>query len=238
MTNNPILVTGCARSGTSLVAGIVHACGAFGGKLAGPNRHNRRGMFENNAIRQNILKPFLRSLGYDPMGQNPLPDIGVVAHAALERRGGGRRFDQLRESVLRVMRSEGYVDGPWFYKGAKMCLTWPIWNLAFPDARWIIVRRDSTKIAESCLRTGFMRAHKALDGWLGWVAVHEERFAEMMESCPHAIEVSTDEIVAGNLGHIESVIKLCGLDWDAAAVGDFIDPTLFHSKEPVGAKTS
>ena len=34
---DPILITGCARSGTSMIAGVINICGAFGGDMAGPN---------------------------------------------------------------------------------------------------------------------------------------------------------------------------------------------------------
>ena len=73
--NPPILITGCARSGTSLVAGIINMRGAFGGKMSGPNMNNAKGMFENARIRNDIVKPYYRSIGVDPLGQYPLPDI-------------------------------------------------------------------------------------------------------------------------------------------------------------------
>ena len=41
----PILITGCARSGTSMVAGIINMSGAFGGVMAGPNKNNQKGNF-------------------------------------------------------------------------------------------------------------------------------------------------------------------------------------------------
>jgi hypothetical protein len=54
---DPILITGAARSGTSMTAGVINICGAFGGVLSGPNKNNKKGMFENNRIRQDIAKP-------------------------------------------------------------------------------------------------------------------------------------------------------------------------------------
>ena len=49
---SPILVTGCARSGTSLVAGIVNICGAFGGVTRPGNPANEKGLFENISIQE------------------------------------------------------------------------------------------------------------------------------------------------------------------------------------------
>ncbi len=46
-TELPIIVTGCARSGTSLTAGVLHLCGAWIGKCTGPTAYKKRGQFEN-----------------------------------------------------------------------------------------------------------------------------------------------------------------------------------------------
>ena len=85
MLNDPIFITGCARSGTSMTAGVINYCGAFGGQVAGATKNNRKGMFENNAIRELIVKPILRKHKFDPMGQNPLPDIPGFPQRATRR---------------------------------------------------------------------------------------------------------------------------------------------------------
>ena len=72
---DPILVTGCARSGTSMAAGVINICGAYGGEMVGANRFNEKGMFENFEIRNNILKTYLKKLRVDKMGKYPLPNI-------------------------------------------------------------------------------------------------------------------------------------------------------------------
>jgi len=140
----PILITGCARSGTSLVAGMINKCGAFGGNMSGPNKNNAKGMFENAHIRNLLMKPYLREIGVDPLCQYPLPDINKLTIPS-----------NWKQEVEKVMTDEGYWHGPWMYKGAKMCLTWKMWHHAFPHAKWIIVRRRTGDIVNSCLRTGF-----------------------------------------------------------------------------------
>jgi hypothetical protein len=32
---HPIIITGIPRSGASMIAGVVHRCGAFGGEMSG-----------------------------------------------------------------------------------------------------------------------------------------------------------------------------------------------------------
>lgn len=220
---NIILITGCARSGTSLTAGIINLCGAFGGKMRPPNHNNKKGMFENTVITQCIVKPFLKSIGADQMGQNPLPDSIKV------RRRIVSEGSLWANSVLDVFRKEGYKeDRQLFYKGAKMCLIWEMWNAAFPDAQWIIVRRNKKDIIDSCLRTSFMRAYKDEEGWGKWVDWHEKKFKEMFENKLNVIEISSEKIVLGDFSEIKTIAIEMGLSYNEQEVKKFVSPELFH----------
>lgn len=215
----PILITGCARSGTSLTAGIIHHCGAFGGSLAGKNKHNKKGMFENTAVRNQIIKPFLRGIKCDPLGQFPLPDVNAMPE-----------FPELRKRVMSILSKDGLrKEQDWFYKGAKMCLVWPIWHSAFPGAKWVIVRRNTEDIIDSCLRTGFMRAFKNRDGWRWWVEQHLLRFQEMRDAGLDVVEVWPSKVIAGSYGEMKNVINHVGLSWERDVIHSFIEPRLWKN---------
>lgn len=226
----PILITGAARSGTSMIAGIINICGAFGGIMSGPNRNNAKGMFENHSIRQDIMKPYLHGIGVDQLGQYPLPDTKKMPIP-----------NDLKERVESVMIKEGYMDGPWMYKGAKMSLTWPMWEHAFPDAKWIIVRRRSADIVRSCMHTGFMRAFDSKvirdsvgvntpeEGWLWWVRQHEFHFIEMIESGLNVKVIWPDRMVTGDYTQVMEMIDWLGLEWNPE-VFNFIDPKLWKAR--------
>jgi len=232
---DPILITGAARSGTSMVAGAIHLCGAFGGNMSGPNRNNQKGMFENARIRNNITKPYLSAIGVDRLGQYPLPDVSSLVIPT-----------DWRRQVEKVMISEGYKGGPWFYKGAKMCLTWPVWHYAFPDARWIIVRRRTGDIITSCLKTGFMQAFRykenqmavgaadEREGWLWWVHQHEKRFVEMIEAGLNVKVVWPERMVQGDYKQLFEAIDWLGLRWNSAVL-NFVDPKLWKAREASNA---
>lgn len=216
----PIFITGCARSGTSMTAGIVHLCGAFGGKMSGATPYNRKGMFENAEIRNQIVKPYLTHIGADPMGQNPLPNV-----TALEPYPG------LKIKVETVMKYNGYKDGPWFYKGAKLCLLWPLFHEAFPSAKWIIVRRADEDIVNSCMKTAFMRAYNDEGGWQSWVDHHKDRFSEMKKAGLHIAEVWPTKFVEGSFSEIQRVvIRFLRLRWRDKKVRDFIEPAYWSTK--------
>jgi hypothetical protein len=228
----PILITGCARSGTSMVAGVINICGAFGGNMSGPNKNNEKGMFENARIRNQLVKPYLRKIGVDPLGQYPLPDVNNLP---IPR--------DWRLQVLQIMKEEGYTKGPWMYKGAKACLMWPVWHYAFPDAKWVIVRRKTSDIIRSCRKTAFMtafthpnklRAVQATtidEGWLWWVHQHEKRFVEMITEGLNCQVVWPERMVDGDYSQMKSVIEWLGLEWKGEEVVKFIEPKLWKARQ-------
>jgi hypothetical protein len=229
----PILITGCARSGTSLIAGTINICGAFGGKMSGPNKNNAKGMFENAAIRNQIIKRYLLKMGLDMLGQFPLPDIENL-----------KPYDSLQNDMEGIILKEGYQGGPWMYKGAKMCLIWPVMAEAFPDATWVIVRRKKEDIVASCVRTGFMRAFRTesfqaavcakneYEGWGWWVDQHLKRFKEMNRAGLKIIEVSPERMVMGDYSEIIPAIEQLGLKWNCDALS-FVDPRLWKSRRVI-----
>ena len=191
--------------------------------MFGPNKWNAKGMFENSFIRDQVEKPYLRSINMDPLGQKPLPE---TEHLSIPV--------NWKETVHDVMKKEGYKDGPWFYKGAKACLIWPVWNFAFPNAKWIIVRRRSADIATSCLNTAFMRAYPDYEGWIEWIRFHEKKFVEMIEAGLNVKIVWPERVIQGNYEQFYEVIEWAGLKWKSKEVIDFIEPKLWKAKQKAG----
>lgn len=219
---NPILITGCARSGTSMTAGVINYCGAFGGNMAGPNRYNAKGMFENRTIVDSMIKPFLKSIGADPMGQNPLPTLEAIK---------GHDSEKWKQRFLDIMIKQGYIENKHtlMYKGAKMCLMWLLWHKAFPDAKWIIVRRSDKEIINSCMKTGFMSKYKDTNGWQSWIDEHKKRFKEMHDEGLNIREVYPKDMISGNFKCVKETVKWLGLEWNSDKVLDFITPALWSN---------
>lgn len=227
--NKPILITGAARSGTSMVAGIINMCGAFGGRMSGANSNNQKGMFENIAVRS-LQKRYLNEIGMDPLGQYPLPNPGKLSIPV-----------DWAQQVTDIFKAEGYQSGAWMYKGAKACLLWPLWLHAFPDAKWIIVRRKTTDIVNSCMRTGFMRAFSTpthydrigvtteAEAWTWWVSQHKKRFVEMVEAGMNIKQVWPERMVNGDYSQVQEMIEWLGLEWNTG-VYDFIEPKLWKAR--------
>ena len=209
-----IFVTGCARSGTSLIAKLLQAHGA---NLGDQNRVNV--LYENTGVRENVLKPYLKRIGADPIGQSvPLPDVTRLP-----------KLEHLREKVL------NYILGnePRAYKDAKLCHVWPVFAQAFPEAKWLIVRRDKERIVESCLREktseGFRKFMRSDDPkhWRSWVEAHEARFDEMLKGLPNVVQV-WPQVIIKDPSAFAAVAAFCDLDFNVKTTEGAIIGKLWH----------
>lgn len=213
---NPIIITGCARSRTSMVAGIIEMCGAFGGKTCGATPYNRKGQFENVEIRNALIKPFLRNIGVDPMGQFPLPKTKDV------------QIDYTwKWQIEYILKNQGVKEETiWYLKSAKACLIWTQFVATWPGAKWIIVRRKDEDIVTSCLKTPFMRAFTKTNNWQWWVDQHKRKFEEMKKSKIRLKEIWSDKLIEGDFQQIREVVSWCNLTWKEKEVKNFITPRL------------
>lgn len=231
-SKRPIIISGCARSGTSLVAGVIHLCGAWKGITAGPNASNEKGMFENIDLRQNVIKGLLRDHRVDPLGQFPLPKTADIKIPM-----------DFYSRVSAIVKAQGLdMATAWMWKGAKICLLWPIFNFHFPDSKWIIVRRKTPDIINSCMATGFMTAFKNTntlkrvgaktpeDGWLWWVREHEKKWIEMIEEGINLKQVWPERMINSDYGQMKETIEWLGLEWNEKEVVDFIEPRLWRAR--------
>lgn len=208
---SPIFVTGIERSGSSLIARIIYHCGAFVGNVTD--------MYENICIKK-LLDELYTTLNVDIKGQNPLPN--------------SKRYnipDNWRQKVDGVLSHECYTGKqPWMTKGSRIGQTWQTWHVAYPNAKWIIVRRRPNDIIESCLKTGYMTAYKDRAGWLKWIHIHERLFVSMIEAGVNCKQVWPERMVNGDYQQIIEMVEWIGLEWDPKVI-EIIDPLLWNSKQ-------
>jgi len=194
-----ILVTGVARSGTSLTTEILRNLGCWLGPAGDVNEFQ-----ENLVVREYLVKGYLIALDADPLGQDPLPDTDDLP-----------LVEGFRDLVLERIRGTGT---PIAYKDAKICLMWPVWADAFPEAKWVLVRRDPDRIVDSCIRTPFMsRFGNDRTEWRRWVDEYERRLAAIHASSCDSVEIWPDEYVRRPQA-FAPIAEFCDLEFDPDAV--------------------
>lgn len=144
LARRPILIFGMDRSGTSLVANLVHRWGAFGGTAKNltqkGDERNPEGFFEEPGL-QIFLEDFLPSLGasfWDLSFEERLAD-------AAQSPEWSSRFQELIEGLQGSGR-------PWFWKEPLMGVLYPFWRHFLPDANLLVPIRDPYASAISWAR--------------------------------------------------------------------------------------
>jgi len=201
---DPIIITGIPRSGTSMIAGILHICGAYMGDV--------NNMYENKEIKNNILFPYMDEIGAEVTGQINHPDTDTIS---IPKNWGAK--------ITSTIVKQGYQDGPWAIKSNLVGLTWPVWNYAFPNAKHIIVRRRPGDIVNSCLKTGYMNKHDDKDGWIDMCRSYQSRFSQMIDEGMNCKVIWPHRMAYGDYGQIWELIEWLGLEWKTEIL-NWIDP--------------
>jgi hypothetical protein len=114
--------------------------------------YNINGYYENLGITSLIVQ-YLKMHDKDNLGKRFHP-LGLAS-----------RFHGFRKNVENIIVSQGYVCGDWFYKDPKIAFCWRMMAYYFPNAKWVIVRRDREQVISSCMRTPFMDAYHTRAEW-------------------------------------------------------------------------
>ena len=217
--NSPIFILGLPRSGTSMIAGSLGICGAWTGSTVRGSPENPKGFFEHTIIREHVTKKILAFLKCDPLGVKKLPPVDIQFEAP-----------RLAETIQEILERDGYQhDMPWLYKDAKLTLLWPTFKRAFPNATWLVVRRDEEGFINSCLRTRFMKQHSLdHDFWKKFAEEYQVRINALKDSGANVLEISSPEVISGNFEHLKKIVSQLGLTYRENEVKEFISPTFWH----------
>lgn len=198
-----IFVVGAPRSGTTLTMSLLEACGANLGAAGALN--------QISAVRDKLTAPYLRKAGVDPIGQHPLMDPA-----------DWHDVPDWREQVLSIVGDATAV------KVVPAVTFWPLWAKHFPDAKYIFAYRHPERVAQSCIRTQFMRAHgKDYDAWLDY-ARHYHRCAREMIDATGGRILRTQDIMLGDFTGLQDVVEWAGLNYDEAACKARLRPERWH----------
>lgn len=216
MKHDPILITGVERSGSTLIARILDLCGVWSGACNNMMENHTLTYFNNELLNQH------------PIG---LPDIETLQIPV-----------NWKKSVEGVLVAQGGVHKLWMIKHSGLSKLWPVWNYAYPDAKWLIVRRRTGDVIQSCIKTGYMRIFKdpvirseflfetEAEAWLWWVHEHEKRFVQMIEAGLNCRIIWPERMVTGDYKQIYETVEWLGLKWNND-IPKLIDPLLNKSRE-------
>ncbi|MCH7575556.1 MAG: tetratricopeptide repeat protein [Candidatus Marinimicrobia bacterium] len=156
----PILITGMHRSGTSMVAELLHHCGLFLGpadRMLPPGEGNPNGFWEDkdmDAVTEEALSALSGKWDFLLPG---MPE-GYARSAKLENaRAMGRQ-------AMRLMAT----GGPWGWKDPRASIMVPFWKHLIPDLRIVIVVRHPLEVGRSLQKRVNGSHHMAMNLWLNY----------------------------------------------------------------------
>jgi hypothetical protein len=145
----PVCIAGMHRSGTSMVAKLLHESGLYLGPesdLIPPGPGNPEGFWENRRfvqINARILKVLRGAWDYPP----PIPEDWSTASLASQR------------AKAELVLADFAGREPWGWKDPRNCLTLPFWQLLLDSTKVVLVVRNPLETAESLRkRNGFSYA--------------------------------------------------------------------------------
>lgn len=218
--DRPIFVVGLPRSGTSLIAGCFQACGAWTGTTIAGTEANPKGFYEHSRIREGVVKRILLQLQCDPLGVRMLPQKNLNI-----------QIPGLKKIIKQIIEDDGYNHSrPWLYKDAKLTLLWPVFAQHFPDASWVIVRRNEQDIIDSFLRTSFMKQHsQSTEFWKRFAAEYLQRISLLMDSGATCHEIWPDAMLQGDFNRFRELLNAQQLSFNKRALREFISPEYWHA---------
>lgn len=216
----PIFITGIPRSGTSLTAGIIHACGAWGGKDFGSHvPNNPKGDFQNEALLGDIFENVLRLHCFSQY-------CACRTHMRFSDPAAAKAYVQAIHNMPE--------NRPWFLKNHKLVYdgieTWPLWRLwraAFPQAKWVVVRRDMHDIyASQASLYGEVRED---------TGAISRQLKALIDSGADCREIWPFQSLSGQAEEYRGLVEWLELDWNLEKVQTFVDLSLWHHGTATGA---
>ncbi len=147
-TDDPVLVFGMHRSGTSVLAHMLADAGVFLGHDLEANHESVAFLNQNDLLLARAHAAWDRPLGIEDLIEQPLLAEACAGH--LRAQMGTPAF---RRAFLgaRGMRPPG-PGCAWGFKDPRTTVTWPLWLRVFPRARAVYVRRHGVDVAASLHR--------------------------------------------------------------------------------------
>ena len=215
----PICIAGMHRSGTSMVARLLHNCGLYLGEeneLAPAKPDNPDGFWENLKfvdLNEEILE--LLGAGWD------MPPPAFPADWQ-----GHEDFQKLRvKAELVLARFRGH--DPWGWKDPRNSVTLPFWRSVLPNLKVIICVRHPLEVALSLRRRNFLSYELSLTLW----ALYNRRALEDVPPQQRLV-VHYDAFFRRPQAEVNRIIEFAGLNVGTAQLESALErirPDLRHA---------
>lgn len=217
INQEPILIAGPPRSGTTMIAGLfsLHGVWIGRGRTTMYPGTNPDFVSENQDIKA-VMKELANKVGYKNW-DTPLPDL------------------DLKEEEVKYMKEliEGYVpdNRRWLVKTAWTLIFSDFWRKAYPDALWVFPDRDVDLVIGSMNRHPGMakRSDKIKKSFVRHLFIRQVKLMDLMSGVGRYMTANAKKISERNTVEINELLDLIGIDtpkW--GEINDWIQPSIMR----------
>ncbi len=213
----PICVAGMHRSGTSLVAKLLHEAGLFLGPesdILPPGEGNTEGHWEN--VRFIEINDAILELAGGTWDRPPTVETGWQFQL---------KYDGLFERAIELVRS---FQEPWGWKDPRNSLTLPFWQRVIPDVKVVICVRNPLDVAQSLQARNKFPLPTGVTLW----ADYSSRVAAAAEPARRLV-THYESYFLDFRAEAERLVRFAGLTADAASLGGIVKDELRHNRLPL-----
>ena len=214
-----LVLLGMHKSGTSLVAQLLHAAGIAMVEVVGSGDYDAGNKWERAATGE-LDKRFLDAAGVHSLDLAP-PPPGCAVDAGLSA--------EARALVASLAGTD------WGFKDPRACFAWPLWETLLPEANLVGVYRHFGQVASHYIRNAareqrrgpFWPQRVAQRAVLRWIEHNEAMLNAVRASSRRGILLSYERLLEGP-AELERLSRFLG-----RAVPDQRDPTKHrHRRSP------
>ena len=217
MTETPIIVSGMHRSGTSLIAGVLHRSGVcMGQNLMGASFSNAKGHYEDLEF-LSLHRSILEDNNVSPFGWTTRKEFTISPN-------------HWREASRLILRNQ--TSSLWGFKDPRTTLLLKFWRENLPKAKFIFSYRPAWEVADSLFRRASIcdqvfeeNPKLAVEYWLHYNRQILKFISEHPTQC---ILVEADDVVNNPKEFINAVGLRFGLTLKFEEE-DFVEPGLISS---------
>ena len=224
--SSPVVITGMHRSGTSLAASLLLACGVgLGDRLLAPDPANPRGYFEDTEFLE-LDREMLIAATLEKDGGHR--DWGWTESEELDR-SRLPAFEDRAHAVAEMRRTNGHH---WGFKDPRASLLLDFWDAVLDEPVYLLVYRQPWEVADSLQRLGaevFLRHPEY--SYRIWAFYNRQILAFLRNHRDRCLLVSTDAAARRPRELLELVAERWGLDTSGAHPDEILDPRLLRRCE-------
>lgn len=198
LNGDVICIIGMHRSGTSMIARLLHQCGLYLGpeqELLGAHGGNPEGHFEHT--------------GFLKIDDALLQHLGGSWDAPPEFRPGWESDASLKELLAEARALLATFAGKrtWGWKEPRTTILLPFWKSLVPNLRFVICVRSPLEVTGSLVERNTMPVARAAILWQRYMRAA----IEDTEGCPRMFTFY-DDFLTNALAQADRLLRFCGLE--------------------------